>query len=264
MTKLTYFPLDDDLIGPLTAGSVALTGVIAGYPGANTRTIEMGETARSAVPIAGGKLQFTFAAGIAPKFWALLNTNITAGDVTVRNYSDAFTTPDESRTISFRALDMKSYGPAMSNQRWWEIDVNGCTFADSFFEIGKVIAGLDVRTFRNDFLDLQTAVNYRNIYNETQGGVCYVHKLEKRRRDFSLSWNAAPLDYTVADTEELLEFTRGGASPFLLIPDNDLADLYYVRSSDSASWTKPGSHSFVTGLSLNFRELSRGRIQVEA
>jgi len=269
MTKFTYFPLDDDLIGPLAAGAITLTGALADYPGANVRTIEMGETARSAVPIAGGKIQITFAAGVAPRFWALLNHNITAGDVTIRNYSTAFNssggpTPDQSRVIPFRELDMKSYGAAMSNQRWWEIDVNGCTFADSFFEIGKVVMGLNVHTFLNDFSDFKSGVDYRNIYNETQGGVCYAHKLGKRRRNFELAWHSAIVAQAIPDILELLEFTRGGAYPFILIPDNDATDAYYVRSADATSWTEQYARSFLTGLMLNFRELSRGRIQVEA
>jgi hypothetical protein len=69
--------------------------------------------------------------------------------------------------------------------------------------------------------------------------------------------------HAVVDILELLEYTRGGAYPFILIPDNDAADLYYVRSADATSWTEQYARAFLTGLTLNFRELSRGRIQVE-
>jgi len=268
MTNLTYFTLADDLIEALAASAITITGPIADYPASNIRTIEMGETARGAI---GGKIQITFPAGVSPRFWALLNHNIYAGDVTIRTYTTAFdssggpTPSGESRVIPWRALDMKSYFAApMSAQRYWEIDFNGCYCNDSFLEIGKVVAGLGIHTFLDDFSDLQTGVDYRNIYNETQGGVCYAHKLEQRRRNFSLSWNASLVAHAIPDILELLEFTRGGAYPFILIPNNDTVDLYYVRSSDSASWKEQYARAFLTGLTLEFRELSRGRIQVEA
>ncbi len=267
MTKLTYFPLADDLIEPLAAADITITGPNADYPAANARTIEMGETARGTL---GGKIQITFPAGVSPRFWAILNHNLYAGDVTLRSYADAFTTSGgptllQSWIIPFRELDMKTYlTGAIIAARYWELDFNGCYCLDSFLEVGKVVAGLSVHTFLNDFSDFQTGVDYRNIYNETQGGVCYSHKLEKRRRVFSLSWNASKVTEAIPDILELLEFTRGGAYPFILIPNNDAVDLYYVRSSDSTSWREQSARAFLTGLTLNFRELSRGRIQVEA
>jgi hypothetical protein len=270
MTKLTYFTLADDLIEPLAAASITLTGAIAGYPGSNIRTTEMGETARSSVPVAGGKLQITFGAGVAPRLWALLNTNVTAGDVALKSYSTAFDTSGgptllQSWTIPFRLLDMKSYlTGAITAARYWEIDVNGCSFADAFFEIGKVMCGVSIQTFTNDYSDFQSGVAYRNLYNETQGGVCYAHMLEKRRRNLELSWNASLVADALPDILEMLEDTRGGAYPLIIIPDNDAADLYYVRASDSASWKEQSARSYLTGLTLGFGELSRGRIQVEA
>jgi len=269
MKNLTYFTLTDDLIEPLAAADITITGAIADYPASNIRTIEMGETARGAI---GGKIQITFGAGVNPRFWALLNTNLRAGDVTIRTYTTDFlssggpTPSGESRVIPWRALDMKSYfAIPMSAQRYWEIDFNGCycNIGDSFLEVGKVVAGLGVHTFLDDFSNFQTGVDYRNIYNETQGGVCYAHKLEQRRRSFSLSWNASLVAHAIPDILELLEYTRGGAYPFVLIPNNDAVDLYYVRSADRTSWTEQYARAFLTGLMLEFRELSRGRIQIE-
>ncbi len=268
MTKLTYFTLADDLIEPLAAADITIAGPNADYPAANVRTIEMGETVRGTI---GGKIQITFGAGVAPRFWAILNHNLYAGDVTIRTYTTAFDTSGgptpsgESRVIPWRDLDMKSYfAVPMSAARFWEIDFNGCYCNDSFLEVGKVAAGLCVHTFLDDFSGFQSGVDYRNIYNETQGGVCYSHKLEKRRRHFSLSWNASLVAHAVVDILKLLEYTRGGAYPFILIPDNDAVNLYYVRSTDSTSWTEQYARAFLTGLTLNFKELSRGRIQVEA
>ena len=267
MTKLTYFPLADDLIEPLAAYDVTITSPVPSYPASNVRTIEMGETARGAV---GNKIRITFPAGVAPRLWAILNHNLYAGDVTIRSYADAFTTSGgptllQSWVVSFRELDMKLYiVGAIIAARYWEIDFNGCYCNDAFLEVGKVVAGLNVQTFLDDFSGFQTGVDYRNIYNETQGGVCYAHKLEKRRRNFSLSWNASTVAHAVPDILELLEYTRGGAYPFILIPDNDAVDFYYVRSADSTSWAEQYARAFLTGLTLNFRELSRGRIQVEA
>ena len=270
MTNLTYFTLTDDLIEALAVSAITITGPLTDYPASNIRTVEMGEVARGAV---GGKIQITFPTGVSPRFWALLNTNLRAGDVTIRTYTTDFlssggpTPSGESRVIPFRNLDMKSYfAVPMSAQRYWEIDFNGCycNVGDSFLEVGKIVAGLGIHTFLGDYSDFQSGVDYRNIYNETQGGVCYAHKLEQRRRNFSLSWNASSVAHAIPEILELLEFTRGGAYPFILIPNNDAVDLYYVRSSDSASWKEQYARAFLTGLTLNFRELSRGRIQVEA
>jgi hypothetical protein len=268
MTKLTYFPLTDDLIEPLDASAITITGEQANYPAANVRTIEMGETARGTI---NGKIQITFPAGVAPRFWAILNHNLYAGDVTIRTYTTAFDTSGgptpsgESCVVPFRLSDMKVYiTPAMSAQRFWELDFNGCYCLDAFLEVGKVMAGLVICTFLNDFSGFQSGADYRNIYNETQGGVCYAHRLERRRRAFALSWNASKVAEALPDILELLELTRGGAYPFVLIPNNDAADLYYVRSADAVSWTEQSARAFLTGLTLHFKELSRGRIQVEA
>ena len=260
-TKLTYVTLEDDEIGSLAAVNVVLTNAVAGYPGSKVCTIEMADTARGTAP----KLQIDFRVAIAAKFWAVLNHNMIAGSSPViASYSDAaFTTPTgESLTLTYRASDMKGYDATLTAQQYWQIDFSGCSFTDAFCEIGKVIASSTIHTFTNDFSEFQRGLLYRNIHNETIGGTAYVHRIASRRFTFNLSWNASAITPALTEILELLDLTRGGAYPFLLIPDNDETEFYYVRADDAADWQESEGRIYLTGKTLRMGELSRGKIQV--
>jgi hypothetical protein len=152
----------------------------------------------------------------------------------------------------------------MTPQTYWEIDPAGCSFADAFFEVGKVVAGTGVHTFDNDYSSFQRGMFYRNILNETVGGTAYAHRIGSRRFSFDLSWNSSKVASALVEILALLELTCGGAFPFLLIPNNDEAEVYYVRASDAAAWQESAARAYLTGLTLKAVELSRGKIQVEA
>jgi hypothetical protein len=261
-TKLSYFTLSDDVIGPLVDASVVMVNAVTGYPGSKVKTIEMADTARGT---ATAKLQFTLTSPVAAKFWAILNHNITAGDPIIRAYTDAgFTTPSgDTITAPFRVGDIKAYAPSMTPQMYWEVDTSGCSFSDSFFEVGKVVAGTGVHTFANDYSSFRRGLSYRNILNETIGGTAYAHRIGARRFSFDLAWNASKVAPALTEILALLELTCGGAYPFLLIPDNDAAEFYYVRASDAAAWQESAARAYLSGLDLKAVELSRGKIQVE-
>ena len=102
-TRLTYVTLDDDLIHGLDPSAITITNADADYPASCLQTEEMSDTARGTPPT---KIQIDLGSGKAAAFWAILNHNITAGDVVVRSYSDAFTTPTgESVTIAVGSRD---------------------------------------------------------------------------------------------------------------------------------------------------------------
>lgn len=266
-TKLTYVTLEDDKVGDLAAANIVLTNAIEGYEGDHAGTIEMAETARGTPPTV---LQIDFGVAIAAKFWGILNHNITAGDIIIRSYVDAFDTSGgatpsgESLTLTYRANDVKGYDASLSAYQYWEIDVSGCSFADAFFEFGKVIASPTIHAFENNYSEFQRGLSYRNIYNETIGGTAYVHRLGARRFNLDISWNASIVSSALTEILALLELTQGGAYPFLIIPDNDAAEFYYVRSDDAAGWQESAARRYLTGMTLRVVELSRGKIQIEA
>jgi hypothetical protein len=260
-TKLTYVTLIDDLIGSLGAADIEFINEIADYPGTKITTIEMADTARATPPT---KLRLNFGVDKYARFWAILNHNIIDGDLLITSYNDEFVTPSgESMVIPFRTGDMKGYGAALSAKQYWEVDPSGCSFADAFFEIGKVIAAPTVYTFANNYSDFQRGLIYRNIYNETVGGVTYAHRIATRRFKLDISWNASLVSSALSEILTLLELTSGGAFPFLLIPDNSEAEFYYVRADDTATWRESANRAYLTGLTLSAIELSRGKIQVE-
>ena len=264
MTNLTYFPLADDLIGGLAAGAVTILNPDSDYPAARIQTEEMADVARGGHPT---KVRIDFGTNRKLVFWASLNMNNTGGGPIVRSFDDSgYTTPSgDLLQLGPRLLDAKGYSAAMNSRRYWEVDYSTCAPNQTFQEVGKIVAGLAVRTFAQGHTSFKRAARYKNLYNDTPGGTRYAVRLEDRRNALTFSWDASQVDPVVAEVLELLDLTHGGASPLVVIPDNDEDEFYYVRANDQLSaWAESYRRSYLQGMNLTFEELARGRIQVEA
>jgi len=264
MGRTSYVTTDDDLIGALDAANVTIETADADYPASRLQSIPMAKAARGTDPGSGVNIKIDFGENVRPKFWSLLNTNIASGEPVVYSYNDAFITPSgETLNIPYRAFDMKAYKAASwTAKRYFIVNLNGCTFNHAFAQIGKVIAAPETNKFSFDFSPgIQRGYGHNVIHNFTPYDVEYTHVLRSGINYLKFGWDphlkAALLDEILA----LMGVTYGGTYPFIIIPDEDEAEFFYMRNEDRIDWNEAAARSLIEQCFLNLRELSRGKIQ---
>jgi len=267
MGNLSYVPLTDDLIEDLDDADITLVTADANYPGSELKTIPMGTTARGTDPGTGVKIKIDFGENVNPKFWGFLNHDITSGNLIVYPYNDAWITPSgESLTVTYRALDMKGYkagGGWSAGKRYFLVDLNGCTFSQAFFELGKLVVALDVTTFTHNFSPgVRRGRGNKNIHNVTPAGIEYTHLLQEKINYFGIKWDPDLKETLLDEIIAFIDITNGGGYPSIIIPDNSKTELFYMRNQDITDWNEEVARSMISQCFMNFKELSRGKGQV--
>ena len=264
MSNLAYFPLADDLIEDLDAAAIWIYDEDPAYPEEKIQNIPMADTARATIPSGGVVVRLNFGENRIPRFWAFLNHNITAGNWIIRSYDDAFITPSgEEQTVIYRALDTKHYYANWTEKQYWEIDFCGCSFAESFWEMGKIVCGADITEFTKQFSPgIRRGLGFDNIHNETEFGVIWSYIKRANINYLGFSWNFNLRLPLLAELEDFLATTYGGAYPAIIIPDNTgRADLYYMKNQDEIRWNEELTRAVIANCSIDFKELSRGKVQ---
>ena len=264
--NFSYVPLTADLIEDLDDANITLVTAVASYAGSVLKTIPMGTTARGTDPGTGVKIKIDFGANVNPKFWGFLNHNITSGNPVIYPYNDAWITPSgESLTVVYRALDMKAYkagGGWSAGKRYFQIDLSACTFSQAFFEMGKLIAALDMTIFTYNFSPgISRGQGNRNIHNITPAGVEYTTLLQEGINYLGVRWDPDLKDPVLTEILTFIQATKGGGYPAVIIPNRAEAELFYMRNQDRTNWNEEAARALVSQCSLNFKELSRGKIQ---
>jgi len=257
--NLSYVPLTEDLIEDAT---VTTSTADADYPATELQTIPMGTTARITDPGGGELIKIDFGANVNPKFWSLLNTDISSGNPLITSYTDAWITPDDTLQMVYRDRDMKAYkSGGWTPRRYFDINLNACAFSQAFAEAGKLIAALDITTFSKGFaIGIGRGEGNRNIHNVTPSGVEYTHLLQERIGFLDINWEhiKEPL---LPELLTFLRVTNGGGYPSIIIPDNDKVELFYVKNKDRTNWDEGMARSIISNFKMQFKELSRGKIQ---
>jgi len=263
MGNLSYVPLTADLIEDLTGADITIETAVANYPSSELLTIPMGTTARGTDPGGGVRIKIDFGALVRPKFWALLNTDITSGNVVVYATNAAWAPTGETLIIPYRELDMKAYKPeSWTPCQYFLLDFGACTFSQAFLEIGKLFAATEIVTFSKGFAPgVSRGEGNRNIHNVTPSGIEYTHLLQEKIGYLSINWDHLK-DPLLNELLTFLRVTNGGGYPSIVIPDNDKSELFYVRNQDRTDWDEEAARSVIASMTLEFKELSRGKIQV--
>ncbi len=266
MGNLSYVPLTEDLIEDLDDSDITFVTAVADYPGSILKEIPMGTTARGTDGGGGVDLKIDFGENVNPKFWGFFNHNMESGTPVISSYDDAWITPSgETLNVAYRALDMKAYkagGGWSAGKRYWIVNYNGCSFSQAFYELGKLVVALDVTTFTYNFSPgVSRGRGSKNIHNVTPMGVEYTHLLQEKINYFGIKWDP---DLKADLLEEIIAFidiTNGGGYPSIIIPDNSKAELFYMRNQDRTNWNEEAARSMISQCFMDFKELSRGKVQ---
>jgi len=266
MGNLAYFPLTDDLIDDDDTVITVETGtIVADYPLTKLQNIPMADTTR--ITPAGGivKLGFDLGGGNSAnlKFWAFLNHNIESGNWLVASYTDNnYNVVVESHSVPHRNYDAKlSHNWDAPSQFWGVTFGAGCSYPGAFWEMGKILSGLDVTEFSKGVSPgIERGLGHRNIHLETEFGVTWDYALQENINYLGIRWDP---DIKATLLNEILAFirlTKGGAYPAVIIPDKDEAEVYYMKNQDRLNWWEEMARSIIRNCVMNFAEMSRGKI----
>jgi len=261
MGNFSYVPLTEDLVA---GAAVTILAPDADYPASELQTIPMGTTARATDPTGGEVIRIKFTGDVDPKFWSLLNTDIISGNPLITSYTDAWTTPEDTLEMVYRELDMKAYqtGGWTAPRQYFDINLNACAFSRAFAEVGKLIAALDITTLSRGFSPgVSRGEGNRNIHNLTPAGIEYTHLLQERVNYIGFRWDPSVKKTFLDELLTFLRVTNGGGYPSVIIPDNDEVELFYMRNQDRTDWNERAKRAILSQCELNFKELSRGKIQ---
>lgn len=263
--NFSYVPLTHDLIA-LDSTDIVIVDAVANYPASELKTIPMGITARGTDPGSGITIKLDFNMLVQPKFFGIFNHNITSGNVVVYSFNDAWTTPSgETLIIPYRELDMKGYYSEVSwtPKRWFSLFFGACAFSQAFLEIGKLVAASEITAFSKNFSPgISRGEGNRNIHNITPAGIEYTHLLQEKIGYLGIKWNPNLKDPLLRELLRFLRVTNGGGYPSVIIPANDKPEVFYMRNQDRIDWNEEAARSLLSQCSLNFKELSRGKIQI--
>ncbi len=260
MGRFSYVPLTEDLVAGAT---VTILDPDADYPATELQTIPMGTTARATDPGGGEIIRIDFGGNVNPKAWFLLNTIITSGNPLITSFTDAWITPEDTLTMIYRDLDMKAYkSGGWTPRRYFNINLNACSFSQAFAAAGKLIAALDITTFTKDVGAIMfRGEGNKNIHNITPAGIEYVHLLQEKIGYLEITFKNEK-NLILSEILNFLRVTNGGGYPSIIIPDNDEVEFYYVRNQDRTDWSEEKAAVWIlSDCSMKFEELSRGKIQ---
>ena len=266
MSNLAYFPLADDLIEDAT---VVIVTADADYPAAKLQNIPMADTARAPDPpaaIVRVRIDFGIGVTVNPRAWFFLNHNIASGNWIIHRTNAAWASA-ENQIVTYREWDTKFYGTAWAAaSRYFEVEFPAaCTYkyGDTFWEMGKILCGTNITEFTKQFSPgIRRGLGFDNIHNETEFGVIWSYIKRARINYLGISWDPHLRLPLLAELEDFIETTYGGAYPAVIIPDNmGRADLYYMKNQDELRWNEELSRAIIAGCHIDFKELSRGQVQ---
>ena len=182
------------------------------------------------------KFQFDLGSAKALQAFFIGNHNFSGGTFDINSYTAAdYTTGKTAVEVNkaVRLLDVYHYeSVAPAARQYWEFDFTNCTSADSYFEIGRLMAydgSNPVQITDIEDYIMPRGYGFRNIVNETSYGVRWVHKLTEKRERFELSWGERTVANAIhTELRTLYETVYGDAHPFVFIPDIGQTPCYYV------------------------------------
>ena len=265
MSNLAYFPLADDLIAGATVLVVTEDG---DYPQEKLQNIPMADTARATEDTTPPgnivEVRITFDVAVNPRAWFFLNHNILSGNWIIHRTNAAWASA-ENQAVTFRRYDTKFYGAAWAApSQWFVVEFPAaCTYRDDFWEMGKILCGVDITEFSKGFSPgIRRGFGFDNIHNETEFGVIWSYIKRACIQYLGISWDPHLRVPLLAELEDFIETTFGGAYPSVIIPDNvNRADLYYMKNADELRWNEEAARGVIASCKLDFKELSRGQVQ---
>ena len=273
MSNLAYFPLADDMIDDDDTIITVETGTEdTDYPLTKLENIPMADTARITPDTGIVELGIDLGAGNAANliFWAFLNHNIADGDWIIHRTNNLWVS-DENKTVTHREWDTKFYGGVLSTawtapSQYFRIEFpNTLTYkyGNTFWEMGKILCGTCITEFSKGFSPgIRRGLGFDNIHNETEFGVIWSYIKRARIQYLGMSWDPHLRVPLLAELEDFIETTYGGAYPSVIIPDNsNRADLYYMKNQDELRWNEELTRAIIASCHLDFKELSRGQVQ---
>ena len=266
MSNLAYFPLADDLIAGAT---VVVVTEDVDYPQEKLQNIPMADTARATEDTTPPgnivRVRITFDVAKNPRVWFFLNHNILSGNWIIRSTTNAWV-EIQQQIVTFRRYDTKFYGTAWTlASRYFEVEFPAAlTYSpEDIWEMGKIICGTDITEFSKGFSPgIRRGLCFDNIHNETEFGVIWSYIKRARIQYLGMSWDPHLRVPLLAELEDFIETTYGGAYPSVIIPDNsNRADLYYMKNADELRWNEEAARGLIASCKLDFKELSRGQVQ---
>ena len=258
--------LYNDLVKSLAGASIALTNEDVSYPTENLQNEQIALVCRTTAKV-GIKLRFTLSEAAALKIFYIGNHNFAAGASFDINSYTAADWAEGKVTIETkvpRLLDVYHYESSAPVSRiYWEFDFTNTTSADSYFSIGRIMLYTDLVTLTSiEDYERARAYGFRNIINETNYGVRWVHRMTEKRERFGLTWKARVQATSAlpAELRTLYSTVCGDAYPFLFMPDITLTDCYYVYIEDNElKWTDVFGTDTIFDINLNLIEAVRGK-----
>ena len=258
--------LYQDYVKSLAGASIFITDEDANYPTENLQDEQIALVCRTSAKV-GIKLQFTLAAGAALKAFYIGNHNFSGGTFDINSYTanDFSTGKVTVETKTIRALDVYHYESSVPASRtYWEFDFTNATSENSYFSIGRAMLYTDWVTLTSiEDYERSRSYGFRNIINETDHGVRWVHRMTEKRERFGLVWKARKQATSALPTElrTLYNTVYGDAYPFLFVPDITLTDCHYVYIEDNElRWTDVFGSDTVFNINLNLIEAVRGKL----
>lgn len=258
--------LFNDYVKGLAAAAISITSEDStNYPETNLQNEQGALCTRTTAKI-DVKFRFDLGSAIALQMFFVGNHNFSGGSFAVNSYSaDDYTTDKATvATVTVRAHDVFSRAAAAPTaRRYWEFDFSVCTSADSFFEIGRIMAYTDY-VLLSDTEDVRQGRAYRNrnLINETLFGCRWIHKLAAAQEVFDLGWSTRVAANIETELRALHDAVSGSAHPFVFIPRTGTTDVYYgYKNKDSMDWTLNNFPTPVMGqVTLGFIEAVRGKV----
>jgi len=273
MAKFSYFPLTDDHISPSTTTVVVVTAD-ADYPAEKLQNIPMADTARAPDPPGAiVRVRIDLGAAVGAKnlrAWFFLNHNIYSGNWIIHRTNAAWASA-ENQAVTFRDLDTwrfcNSWGAA---SRYWEVEFPAaCVYkgTGAFWEMGKIIAGLDITSFSFNFKPgLDRGYAFEVIHNVTELGVEWTHLKQEGVEYIGLNWRSviAPPATMLTEIKDFIYATSGGMYPCVILPMNarDETELYYMRNVDRVNWRESYVRALLENCRMDFKEEARGKVQL--
>lgn len=275
MAKFGYFPLTNDLISPTpNTTTVTVVAADADYPAAKLQNISMADTARAPDPPAAiVRVQIDLGAAVGaknPRAWFFLNHNIASNDWKIWRCTNAgFAHSAESQNVTYRDLDTWHYGPSWTAaSQWWEVEFPvGCVYkgTGAFWEMGKIIAGLDITEFSFNFKPgLDRGRAFEVLHNITELGAEWTHLKQDGVEYLGINWRAVidPPTNILIQIKGFIDATKGGMYPCVILPNPDTAELYYMRNADRINWREVSVRTLLENCRMDFKEEARGKVQL--
>lgn len=270
MAKFAYFPLTSDLVSPSTTTVVIVTAD-ADYPAAKLQNISMADTARAPDPPAAiVNVRIDLGAAVGAKnlrAWFFLNHNIFSGNWIIHRTNAGWASA-ENQIVTFRDLDAwrlcNSWGAA---SRYWRVEFPAaCVYkgTGAFFEMGKVMAGLDITEFTFGHTPgLDRGYAFEVIHNVTEYGVEWTHLKQNGVESLGLNWRPVieSPSTMLAEIKDFIYATSGGMYPCAILPNPDTAELYYMRNVDRINWRESYVRALLENCRMDFKEEARGKVQ---